>query len=220
MKLIIQIPCYNEEATLGAVIEDLPRELPGVGRVEYLVIDDGCTDKTVEVAREHGADHVLSFPSHRGLAAAFSAGLDESRERRKPLLILFRAGPGAAGDRFERTILSAPELAEPLGRHVLVKVPLDATFHVGGAMVRMLDHPAFFEMRDREGIAIVDEYIEISLASGHPSAEGVTLDKLKEGPVLPMPYEAPVFATPSGRLEFYSERLKEFDQELPVYLIY
>ena len=64
----------------------------------------------------------------------------------------------------------------------------------------------------------VDEYIEISLASGHPSAEGVTLDKLNEGPVLPMPYEAPVFATPSGRLEFYSERLKEFDQELPVYL--
>jgi len=63
-----------------------------------------------------------------------------------------------------------------------------------------------------------DEYIEISLASDHPSAEGLTLDKLKEGPVLPMPYETPIFATPSGRMEFYSERLKEFDQELPVFL--
>ena len=52
MKLIIQIPCYNEEDTLADVIADLPRELDGVDEIEYLVIDDGCTDKTVEVARQ------------------------------------------------------------------------------------------------------------------------------------------------------------------------
>jgi len=64
----------------------------------------------------------------------------------------------------------------------------------------------------------VDEYLEAMLASGHPSMEGVTLDRLSEGPVLPTPYDAPVFATPSGRMEFYSEQLKAFGQELPVYL--
>ena len=74
----MQIPCLNEEETLPEVLRAIPRELPGASRVEVLVIDDGSTDRTSEVAREHGADPVLSFPSHRGLAAAFSAGLDES----------------------------------------------------------------------------------------------------------------------------------------------
>ena len=80
MKLIIQIPCYNEEATLGAVIEDLPRELPGVDCIEYLVIDDGCTDKTVEIAREHGVDHILSLGKNQGLAVAFIKGLGKCVE--------------------------------------------------------------------------------------------------------------------------------------------
>ncbi len=80
MKLIIQIPCYNEEATLGAVIEDLPRELPGVDCIEYLVIDDGCTDKTVEVARAHGVDHILSLGRNQGLVVAFIKGLSKCVE--------------------------------------------------------------------------------------------------------------------------------------------
>ena len=75
MKLIIQIPCYNEEETLPAVIADLPREVPGVDVVEYLVIDDGCTDRTAEVARENGVHHVLSLGTNQGLAVAFMAGL-------------------------------------------------------------------------------------------------------------------------------------------------
>ena len=63
-----------------------------------------------------------------------------------------------------------------------------------------------------------EEYIELLLASGHPSMEGITLEKLKERPVLPAPHSVPAFATPSGRLEFYSERLRELGQELPIYL--
>jgi glycosyltransferase involved in cell wall biosynthesis len=76
MKLIIQIPCFNEEATLPGTLADLPREVPGVDSVEWLVIDDGSTDETVAAAREHGVDHIVRLTNNRGLAAGFQAGLD------------------------------------------------------------------------------------------------------------------------------------------------
>jgi glycosyltransferase involved in cell wall biosynthesis len=78
MKLIIQIPCFNEELTLPSTLADLPREVQGIDQVEWLVIDDGSTDRTVEVAREHGVHHVVRLTNNRGLAAAFQAGLDAS----------------------------------------------------------------------------------------------------------------------------------------------
>ena len=80
MKLIIQIPCYNEEETLPSVIGDLPRELPDVDEIEYLAIDDGSKDRTVEVAYELGVHHVLSLGSNRGLATAFAKGISKSLE--------------------------------------------------------------------------------------------------------------------------------------------
>lgn len=76
MKLIIQIPCFNEEATLAATLADLPREVPGFDTVEWLVIDDGSTDRTVEVARASGVDHVVQLSHNQGLATAFSEGLE------------------------------------------------------------------------------------------------------------------------------------------------
>ncbi len=76
MKLIIQIPCLNEEETLPATLGDLPREVPGFSTVEWLVIDDGSTDRTIEVAREHGVDHIVRLTNNKGLAAGFQAGLD------------------------------------------------------------------------------------------------------------------------------------------------
>src|SRR5215218_7218633 len=76
MKLIIQIPCLNEEETLPGTLADLPREVPGVDVVEWLIIDDGSTDRTVEVAREHGVDHIVRLTNNKGLAAGFQAGLD------------------------------------------------------------------------------------------------------------------------------------------------
>ncbi len=76
MKLIIQIPCLNEEASLPATLADLPRWVEGFDEVEWLVIDDGSTDRTAEVAREHGVDHVVRFTQNKGLAVAFQAGLD------------------------------------------------------------------------------------------------------------------------------------------------
>ena len=76
MKLIIQIPCLNEEETLPATLADLPREVAGFDEVQWLVIDDGSTDRTVEVARECGVDHIVRLTNNRGLAAGFQAGLD------------------------------------------------------------------------------------------------------------------------------------------------
>jgi glycosyltransferase involved in cell wall biosynthesis len=76
MKLIIQIPCFNEEDQLPATLADLPREIPGFETVEWLIIDDGSTDATIEVARAHGVNHVVKLTNNKGLAAGFQAGLD------------------------------------------------------------------------------------------------------------------------------------------------
>ncbi|MDY7078898.1 MAG: glycosyltransferase family 2 protein [Chloroflexota bacterium] len=76
MKLVIQIPCLNEELTLPQTVRDLPRTLPGVDEIEYLVVDDGSTDRTVEVARELGVHHIVRLRQNRGLARAFVVGLE------------------------------------------------------------------------------------------------------------------------------------------------
>jgi glycosyltransferase involved in cell wall biosynthesis len=76
MKLIIQIPCFNEDRQLAPTLSHLPREVAGFDAVEWLIIDDGSTDRTVEVARQNGVDHVVRLTNHKGLAAAFQAGLD------------------------------------------------------------------------------------------------------------------------------------------------
>src|SRR5437588_12529261 len=78
MKLIIQIPCFNEEQQLPGTLADLPRELAGFDVVEWLIIDDGSTDRTIEVARTHGVDHIVKLTNNKGLAAGFQAGLDAS----------------------------------------------------------------------------------------------------------------------------------------------
>lgn len=76
MRLIIQIPCLNEEEQLPISLPELPREVPGFDSVEWLIIDDGSTDRTIEVARSLGVDHVIKLPQNQGLATAFQAGLD------------------------------------------------------------------------------------------------------------------------------------------------
>jgi len=76
MKLIIQIPCLDEEETLPATLADLPTQVAGFDLVEWLVIDDGSTDRTIEVARAHGVHHIVRLTNNKGLAAGFQAGLD------------------------------------------------------------------------------------------------------------------------------------------------
>jgi glycosyltransferase involved in cell wall biosynthesis len=79
-KLIIQIPCYNEEQTLSTALADLPHQIDGIDIVEWLVIDDGSTDETVNVAKRNGVDHIVSHPQNLGLAKAFMTGLSTSLE--------------------------------------------------------------------------------------------------------------------------------------------
>jgi glycosyltransferase involved in cell wall biosynthesis len=79
-KLIIQIPCLNEERTIGETLACLPRSLPGVGPIEWLIINDGSTDRTIEAARAAGVDHVVDLQVNKGLAKAFMAGLQRCVE--------------------------------------------------------------------------------------------------------------------------------------------
>jgi glycosyltransferase involved in cell wall biosynthesis len=87
MKLVIQIPCFNEEQTLPQTIRDLPKSLPGIDQIEILVVDDGSTDRTVEVARLSGAHYILSLGTNRGLGRAFAAGLEKALSLRADIVV-------------------------------------------------------------------------------------------------------------------------------------
>ena len=91
MKLVVQIPAFNEEAILGKALASIGRSVPGFSEVAVIVIDDGSTDRTSEVARAAGADRVLRLPAHRGLAAAFSAGLEEALALDADVIVNFDA---------------------------------------------------------------------------------------------------------------------------------
>ncbi len=87
MKLIVQIPCFNEEATLPAVIRDIPRKIAGVDTVEILVIDDGSSDRTAEIARQHGVEHVVRHVANKGLAFAFRTGIEACLRRDADIIV-------------------------------------------------------------------------------------------------------------------------------------
>jgi len=87
VKLIIQIPCLNEEETLPQTLVDLPRSIPGIDKVEILVIDDGSTDRTVEVARRFGVHHIVENGTNRGLARSFSRGIEEALRQGADIIV-------------------------------------------------------------------------------------------------------------------------------------
>src|ERR671924_1466233 len=109
MKLIIQIPCFEEEQTLPATLAELPREVPGVDEVEWLVIDDGSNDRTIEVARAGGVDHIVRLTNNKGLAAAFQAGLDACLKLGADIIVNTDADNQYRGD--DVATLVAPILA-------------------------------------------------------------------------------------------------------------
>ena len=109
MKLVVQIPCLNEEKTLPEALSSIPRQIPGIDEVVVLVIDDGSADRTSAVAREHGADHVVRFPRHKGLAYGFMAGLDASLRLGADIIVNTDADNQYPGDQIPALI--APILA-------------------------------------------------------------------------------------------------------------
>ncbi|MGA9373177.1 MAG: glycosyltransferase family 2 protein [Solirubrobacterales bacterium] len=126
MKLVIQIPCLNEEESLPRVLSDLPREVAGFDRVEWLIVDDGSTDRTVEVAKRHGVDHLVRLTSHRGLATAFQAGLDAALKLGADVIVNTDAdGQYSSAD--------VPRLVEPI-------VARRADMVVGDRQVKDVEH--------------------------------------------------------------------------------
>lgn len=107
MKLIIQIPCFNEAETLEVALNDLPKEIEGIDEIEYLIIDDGCTDNTVEVARKWGVHYVVSFTKNKGLAKGFMAGLDACLKNGADIIVNTDADNQYCAD-------DIPKLIEPI----------------------------------------------------------------------------------------------------------
>jgi glycosyltransferase involved in cell wall biosynthesis len=126
MKLIIQIPCFNEEGQLPLTLSRLPRRVSGFDVVEFLVIDDGSTDRTVDVAREHGVDHVVRLTNHKGLAAAFQAGLDAGLKLGADVIV-----NTDADNQYDGT--EVPKLVEPILRGA-------ADMVVGDREVAQIEH--------------------------------------------------------------------------------
>ncbi|HEX9990001.1 MAG TPA: Clp protease N-terminal domain-containing protein [Chloroflexia bacterium] len=126
MKVIVQIPCYNEEQTLPLVMRDMPKSIPGVDVLETLVIDDGSSDRTVEVARELGVHHVVRHNGNKGLAAAFQTGLDACLRLGADIIV------NTDGDnQYPQEMI--PDLIAPILRG-------EADMVVGDRQVRQIEH--------------------------------------------------------------------------------
>ena len=106
-KLIIQMPCYNEEGTLAIALQALPRQVAGVDKVEWLIINDGSSDKTIEVARANGVDHIVDLVTHHGLARGFMAGLDAGLRHGADIIVNTDADNQYCAD-------DIPKLIEPI----------------------------------------------------------------------------------------------------------
>ncbi|HUT70494.1 MAG TPA: glycosyltransferase family 2 protein [Desulfatiglandales bacterium] len=131
MKLIIQIPCFNEEKTLPITLSALPRNVPGVDSVEWLIIDDGSTDHTVEVAKEYGVDHVVALPRNQGLAKAFMAGLEASLKAGADIIVNTDADNQYCAD-------CIPDLIRPI-------LEAKAEMVVGARPIEEIEHFSFIK---------------------------------------------------------------------------
>lgn len=131
MKLIIQIPCFNEEETLPVTVKDLPRELPGVDTIEYMVIDDGSSDRTCEVAQECGVHHIVGFSQNRGLAKAFMLGLNTALDLDADLIVNTDADNQYCGEDIEKLV--APVLKG------------EADIVIGDRQTHTIDHFSHFK---------------------------------------------------------------------------
>lgn len=186
MKLIIQIPCYNEEETLGITYNDLPKHIDGIDEIEYLIINDGSKDRTVEVAKELGFHHVVNFKRNKGLAKGFMAGLDVCLYLGADIIVNTDADNQYCGADIEKLVRPILENKADI---VIGERPIDATEHfswkkkkfqhLGSWVVRVAsgtdipDAPSGFRAYSREAalrLNVVNEYtytLETIIQAGH-----------------------------------------------------
>ena len=141
MKLIVQIPCYNEEQTLPQTYADIPKEIEGIDEVEVLIIDDGSTDNTIRVARQLGVNHIVINKQNMGLAKSFRRGVDECLRQGADFIVNTDGDNQYAGLEYSQTVLS---------RCWTVKPTLSLVTE------RLIKLPTFPEIRDScNGLAVV-----------------------------------------------------------------
>jgi glycosyltransferase involved in cell wall biosynthesis len=205
MKLIIQIPCLNEEATLGITLEALPCQLPGIDRIERLIVDDGSTDRTIAIAREQGVEHVISFPRNLGLARAFVAGIEASLAAGADIIVNTDADNQYCAD-------DIPKLIQPIldGKAAIVvgARPVTEIQHfswskkllqrLGSAVVRLASHtdvadaPSGFRAFSREAAMHVNVFSQYSY-----TLETIIQAGQKNIPVISVPIRTNPAARPS-----------------------
>lgn len=152
MKLIIQIPCLNEAETLEIALNDLPRHIDGIDEIEYLIINDGSKDNTVEVAKKWGVHHVVSFPQNKGLAKGFMAGFDACLRLGADIIVNTDADNqynGADIEKLVRPILNG-EAEVVIGAR-----PIDETAHFS-PLKKKLQHLGSFVVRKASKTDIPD----------------------------------------------------------------
>lgn len=126
MKLIIQIPCYNEAETLEIALNDLPKHIDGIDTIEYLIINDGSKDDTVEVARRWGVNHIVSFKRNKGLAHGFMAGIDACLRNGADIIVNTDADNQYVADDIEKLVRPILEGKSDI---VIGERPIDQTEH-------------------------------------------------------------------------------------------
>lgn len=126
MKLIIQIPCYNEADTLEIALNDLPKQLMGIDVIEYLIINDGSRDATVEVAKNWGVHHIVNFKQNKGLAKGFMAGLDGCLKNGADIIVNTDADNQYCADDIEKLI---KPILDGDADMVIGERPIDDTVH-------------------------------------------------------------------------------------------
>ncbi len=174
MKLIIQIPCYNEEETLHIALNDLPKHIDGIDEIEYLIINDGSKDRTVEVAKNWGVNYVVNFKRNKGLAYGFMAGLDACLRNGADIIVNTDADNQYAADDIEKLVRPILEGKTDI---VVGARPIDQTEHFsplkkklqhfGSWVVRVAsktdipDAPSGFRAYSREAalrLNVINEY--------------------------------------------------------------
>lgn len=152
MKLIIQIPCYNESETLEVALNDLPKKLEGIDQIEYLIINDGSKDNTVEVAKNWGVHHVVNFTQNKGLAKGFMAGLDECLRQGADIIVNTDADNQYCADDIQKLI---QPILDGKADYVIGARPIDETEHFS-FIKKKLQHLGSWAVRKASATDIPD----------------------------------------------------------------